>query len=70
MSVRTAFGQLEHARKSLLEQWEATRVTWTDDNSRRFEEEVIIPLMGRIRKMELALNVLDIALRKAQRDCE
>jgi len=70
MSVRTAFGQLEHARKGLLENWESTRMAWTDDTARRFEEDVIIPLMGRIRKLELALGQLDVALRKAQRDCE
>lgn len=70
MSVRTAFGQLEHARKALLAQWEETRRAWTDENARRFEEEVMTPLMSRIRHLELALNQLDVALRKAQRDCE
>lgn len=70
MSVRTAFGQLEHARKSLLAQWDETRQAWTDENGRRFEEEVIAPLMNRIRQLELALNQLDVALQRAHRDCE
>ena len=70
MSVRTAFGQLEHARKGLVAQWEETATAWTDDNARRFEEEVMSPLMSRIRQLELALNQLDVALRKAHRDCE
>lgn len=70
MSVRTAFGQLEHARKSLLSQWEETSRAWTDENHRRFDEEVMAPLMSRIRQMEMALNQLDVAINKARRDCE
>ena len=70
MSVSGAFGQLEHARKSLMDQWEATRALWTDENSRRFEKNVMTPLMVRVRQMELALNQLDKVLRKVHRDCE
>ena len=70
MSVSGAFGQLEHARKSLVAQWEATRVDWTDDTARRFEEDVMAPLLTRIRLLELALGRLDVVLRKAHTDCE
>jgi len=70
MSVNTAFGQLEHARKSLATQWDETRVAWTDETARRFEEEFMAPLMIRVRQLEQALSQLDVALRKMRRDCE
>lgn len=70
MSVNTAFGQLEHARKSLVAQWDETRVAWTDETARRFEEEFMAPLMIRVRQLEQALSQLDVALRKMRRDCE
>jgi len=70
MSVSGAFGQLEHARKSLLAHWEETRAAWTDETARRFEEEVMTPLFVRIRQMELGLSRLDVVLRKAHQDCE
>ena len=70
MSVRTAFGQIEHARKSLAELWEATRIAWTDENSRRFERDVMNPLMACTQQMEMALNQLEVVLRKVRRDCE
>jgi hypothetical protein len=70
MSVRSAFGQLEHARKGLLAQWETTRLSWNDENARRFDRDVMEPLMIQIQQMEEALNRLDVVLRRVQRDCE
>lgn len=70
MSVSAAFGQLEHARKALAAQWEATRLDWRDDNARRFEADVMDPLMVQVRQMEKALSQLDVVLRKVHRDCE
>jgi hypothetical protein len=70
MSTAAGLGKLKQAAKDLRAQWEEVRVSWYDQNSRRFEEQHIIPLLSRLRRVEMALTHLAAVLQEVRQDCE
>lgn len=70
MSVSASLGKLKQAAKDLRMQWHAVRQSWRDDNSRRFEERYLAPLLGRLRRAEMAMGHMTSILQKARHDCE
>ncbi len=70
MSVTAGLGKLKQAAKDLRIQWAEVRSAWQDDNSRRFQEDRIEPLLARLRMVELAMAQMASVLQQARRDCE
>ncbi|HVP11907.1 MAG TPA: hypothetical protein VMV94_12065 [Phycisphaerae bacterium] len=70
MSASAGLGKLKKAAKELRAQWEETHGVWHDDISRRFEEDLVIPLMARLEKVELTLSHMGAVLQRMHRDCE
>jgi hypothetical protein len=70
MSAGAGLGKLKHAAKELRLLCEETRATWHDENSRQFEEEVMIPLLARLQRVELNLAHMGAVLQTMHRDCE
>ncbi len=70
MSVTSGQGNLRQAGKDLRARWLDTKAAWHDQNSRRFEEEYLVPLLGRLRTVELAMGHMATVLRKVRGDCE
>jgi len=69
MSVSGGIGKMKQARQILQAQWDETSSAWQDENSRRFEERVIAPLLTRVRQVEQALGQMDVILHEVRRDC-
>lgn len=70
MSVTSGQGNLRQASKDLRVRWTDTKAAWHDQNSRRFEEKYLVPLLGRLRTVELAMGQMATVLRKVRGDCE
>ncbi|MBU0638020.1 MAG: hypothetical protein KKB50_04085 [Planctomycetes bacterium] len=70
MSVNAGLGKLRHAGKDLRLQWNQTKAAWSDENSRRFEQNHLAPLLARLRTTELTLGQMATILQKLRRDCE
>ncbi len=70
MSVTAGLGKLKQAAKDLRIQWAEVRSAWQDDNSRRFQEDRVEPLLARLRMVELAMAQMASVLQQARRDCE
>lgn len=49
--------------------WAETTEHWHDDNSRKFEEDHLIPMALAIKLSLDAVNRMSEALSKAERDC-
>jgi hypothetical protein len=69
MSVRTGQAKLARATKTLLASWQETKESWRDENSRIFEEEVLIPMQLEIRRIDQAMTHLDAVLNRIRIDC-
>jgi hypothetical protein len=70
MSVIAGLGKLRQASKDLRVQWAEAKVTWRDDNARRFEARYVAPLMARLRTVELTMGQMGSILQRVRRDCE
>lgn len=70
MSALGAAARLLDVEKRLKEQWAEARVAWRDEQARRFDEEIIQPLLSRLRLTERALSELSSTLRQVHRDCD
>ena len=70
MSIASSLGKMKLATKDLRAQWRTVRQTWRDDNSRRFEERYLAPLLSRLRRTEMAMSHMTSILQKARHDCE
>lgn len=70
MSTNAGVGKLRQAAKDLRTVWEETRTVWHDDNSRHFEEKIIVPLLAHVRQVEQALMHMGAVLQDMRRDCE
>lgn len=62
--------RLQDVEKKLKQHWAATRAEWRDDKAREFDEEIIQPLLARLRTVQRAMGHLSAALQQARRDCE
>ena len=63
-------GKLRQAGKDLRAQWNETRAVWRDENSRRFEENFVVPLLARLHRVELTMAHMGAVLQEVHRDCE
>lgn len=70
MSVTAGLGKLDRAEKDLRRQWAEARVSWYDRNSDAFAEKYVMPLLARLRTVELVMGSMATTLQKARRDCE
>ena len=70
MSVSAGLGKLKRAGKDLRAQWGEVSTAWHDDNTRRFEEKYVGPLLARLRTVELTMGHMATVLQKARHDCE
>jgi hypothetical protein len=67
--VVTGANRLKHAMKTLLEHWEVTKETWTDQVRRDFEDHHLAPIE---RAVDVALNGMQEigeVLAKVRKDC-
>jgi len=65
----SGLGKLMQAAKTLRAQWEEARGAWHDENSRRFEEDCVAPLLDNLRRVELTLAHMGAVLQELHRDC-
>lgn len=70
MSVIAGLGKLRQATKDLRAQWSEAKTAWHDENTRRFEERQLAPLLTRLRTVELTLRHMATILQKVRHDCE
>jgi hypothetical protein len=70
MSVTAAGARCKDIAKRLRQDWAEVKTGWRDENARRFEEDIIAPLLARARAVEDALGPLGAALQQLRRDCE
>ncbi len=70
MSVESSAGKLKQVEKDLSRLWSETRLFWRDENSRRFEREVIEPLLVKLRATQTAMGRIAVVLRSVRRDCQ
>jgi hypothetical protein len=69
MSVNAGRGKLREGSKRLQARWKEIRVVWRDENSRRFEETLMEPLLSSIRTSEMAMEHMEAVLQRVRRDC-
>ncbi len=69
MSIRTGQAKLARAAKALFADWQKAKENWRDENSRIFEEEVLVPLRLELRKIDQAMTHLDAVLTRTRGDC-
>ena len=68
--MNAGLGKLRRAAKDLRAQWSEVRLAWHDENTRRFEQKHVVPLLARLRTVELAMGHIATVLQKARHDCE
>jgi hypothetical protein len=69
MSAVESRAKLVQAAKKLAAEWDQTRETWRDENSRQFEKKYIAPLESNVRAAVLAMERIETMLSGAQHDC-
>ena len=69
MSASGGLGKLKQAAKDLKIEWEQARAVWNDENSRKFEQNFVLPFLTRVRNAETAMAHLDAVLQEVRRDC-
>jgi hypothetical protein len=69
MSVNAGHAKLREGSKRLQARWKEIRVMWRDENSRRFEETLVEPLLSSIRTGEIAMEHMEAVLHRIRRDC-
>jgi hypothetical protein len=70
MSTSAGLGKLKAAAKDLSTHWGEAHAVWHDENSQRFEEDFIAPLLARVRKVEMTLAHMAAVLQELRHDCE
>jgi hypothetical protein len=68
--VATPGSKIYKSLEDLQAAWADTLEHWHDDNSRKFEEDHLIPMALTIRLSLDAVNRMSESLAKAERDCE
>ena len=69
VSAAASAAKLRNGAKQLRLQWLEVRATWRDENTRRFEEKYITPLLARARATELTMAQMAAVLQKVRHDC-
>ena len=68
--LNSGSARLHVALKNLLLRWEQTKEVWTDQTSRTFEEEHLVPIEPQVKTTLETIGRLAEVLDKAQRECE
>ncbi len=69
MSVATAKVKLKTAARDLRVRWSEATMKWNDPASRAIEKNHIVPFELRVRSTLNALDTMQDAIMKMQRDC-
>lgn len=56
--------------RELSQQWHLTEAKWRDAKAQEFEKTYLEPLPVLVRKTGMAIDELEIILRKIRKDCE
>ncbi len=70
MNVQSGCGKLRQAAQDLLSCWEGVRGVWHDDNSRRFDEQTLRPMVARLMTVEKVMGHMNELLNQARRESE
>ena len=70
MSVIAGLGKIRRAAKDLRAQWGEVKSAWHDENTRRFEQRHVGPLLARLRTVEMTMGHMATILQKVRHDCE
>ncbi len=66
----TGMGQLKRGAAQLKDRWMETKMSWSDETSRKFEKEHLNHLAPQITLTVATIHRLADLLEKAERDCE
>jgi hypothetical protein len=69
MSLYEARGNLAKAFKELSIRWVNTKMVWSDDQARRFEEEILLKLERDLKQAGEGIDAMQILIQQARRDC-
>ena len=69
MSVIATQGRLKRAARELETEWLTAQTGWRDENSRRFGENHVEPLLERVRMVEQMMSQLAAVLQQARHEC-
>ncbi len=69
MSLYEARGNLAKAFKELSVRWVNTKMVWTDEQARRFEEEVLLKLERDLKQAGEGIDAMQLLVQQAKRDC-
>jgi hypothetical protein len=69
MSINDSYAKLTRSAKDLLADWELTKASWRDENSRQFEGKYMVTLHAELRKARLAMERMDALLNELKHDC-
>ncbi len=70
MSIKSSRGMLMKAVRDLNASWDQTRMQWSDDKAREFEERYLRPLPEALNSASTIIEELDKVLAKIRHDCE
>lgn len=66
----TGMGQLKRSASQLKERWLETKMSWSDETARKFEDEHLGHLAPQITLTVATIHRLADLLAKAERECE
>jgi hypothetical protein len=69
MSMTEAHGVLAKATKDLMTTWQNTKMVWTDEQARRFENDILDVLQKDVRQAGEGMDSLGQILSQARREC-
>lgn len=70
MALTECSNQLVKASKDLIHHWRNVQGVWSDQQSKDFEQQVVVPIEQDVRSALDAMNHMNQVLMKIQNDCE
>lgn len=70
MNIKSSRNRLEMLTKTLLLQWEDTKIYWKDAKGQEFERAYLQELAALMQKASTVIEKLDHVLTRARHDCE
>ena len=61
--------RLQHALKTLMENWDVTREMWADGVARDFEKNHLTPLEHQVKTALQGMGEISEVMSKVRRDC-
>lgn len=69
MGAYESAAKLNKAMRELLFHWNEATAAWNDPNSKRFEENCIVPLQAEVRNAGTAMSEMAALLDQIRREC-